>query len=242
MSGSEKILDRVKRLIALVASPAEEEARNSAWQACKLILEHHFVVRAAGDKGEGDAALKDASFREGYAKAVQDFENEIKRYSIERTVSEEWTAEPSMRAPAGRGESWHVPGYEHVRATVTPAPEREPVVDFGSIQFVADVLLRRFGARLRKVSNWGSGSGATFEVVAGTMHTAGSLGDALRYIFTYIDMKMGDYDTEREELGELLLGEGDPQVKQETPEEKMKSAARRMFELANGKGRRRKVR
>lgn len=46
MSGKpeEKIIDRVKKLIALTENSNENEARNSAFQACKLIREHSLVV------------------------------------------------------------------------------------------------------------------------------------------------------------------------------------------------------
>jgi hypothetical protein len=40
----EKILDRVKKFIALTASDHEEEARTSALIACRLIREHGLVV------------------------------------------------------------------------------------------------------------------------------------------------------------------------------------------------------
>lgn len=38
------LLEKVTRLIALAASPVEEEARTSAVKACRLILEHGLVV------------------------------------------------------------------------------------------------------------------------------------------------------------------------------------------------------
>jgi hypothetical protein len=37
-------LERVRKLVALAASSSEEEARTSALIACRLILEHGFVV------------------------------------------------------------------------------------------------------------------------------------------------------------------------------------------------------
>ena len=37
-------VDRVKKLIALAASPFENEARTSAWLACKLIRENNLDV------------------------------------------------------------------------------------------------------------------------------------------------------------------------------------------------------
>lgn len=40
----DKVLDRIQKLIALSASPEEEEARTSALMACRLILEHRLIV------------------------------------------------------------------------------------------------------------------------------------------------------------------------------------------------------
>lgn len=42
--GRGRVLDRVKKLIALASSPNLEEARTAAFQACKLIREHELVV------------------------------------------------------------------------------------------------------------------------------------------------------------------------------------------------------
>jgi len=47
-----KLLDRVGRFIALSASPSEEEARTSAFLACKLIREHKLVVAEAPVEAE----------------------------------------------------------------------------------------------------------------------------------------------------------------------------------------------
>lgn len=39
-----KVLDKVEKLISLASSPNKEEARTSAYQACKLIREHDLKV------------------------------------------------------------------------------------------------------------------------------------------------------------------------------------------------------
>lgn len=43
-----KLLERVAQLIALTSSSYEEEARSAAFQACKLIREHHLLVITTG--------------------------------------------------------------------------------------------------------------------------------------------------------------------------------------------------
>lgn len=40
------LLDKVRKLIALSASPVEEEARSAAYLACRLIREQHLEVRS----------------------------------------------------------------------------------------------------------------------------------------------------------------------------------------------------
>lgn len=47
VANSAKLLDKVRKLIALTSSPSLEEARTSAYQACKLIRKHGLVVGLA---------------------------------------------------------------------------------------------------------------------------------------------------------------------------------------------------
>lgn len=51
-------LDRIRKLIALAGSTNENEARNAAVQACKLITEHKVVLTMPGQHVSGDIPLR----------------------------------------------------------------------------------------------------------------------------------------------------------------------------------------
>lgn len=51
-------LDRIRKLVALAGSTNENEARNAAVQACKLITEHKIVLSMPGQQASGDIPLR----------------------------------------------------------------------------------------------------------------------------------------------------------------------------------------
>jgi hypothetical protein len=53
MGDKEKQLDRILKLIAMSASPHGEEARTSAYLACRAIREHGFRVSLAKEEPKG---------------------------------------------------------------------------------------------------------------------------------------------------------------------------------------------
>jgi len=100
MSGKpeEKIIDRVKKLIALTENSNENEARNSAFQACKLIREHSLVVmgkvayKPASPSGSGyrppQEARRGGYGRPSYSERDSRYDSSSRRYSSYRADAE----------------------------------------------------------------------------------------------------------------------------------------------------------
>ncbi len=65
-----KLLDKVTKLIALTSSPNREEARTSAYQACKLIRENKLSVVTQASKASTEPVRAPAA---GYWDKVPDF-------------------------------------------------------------------------------------------------------------------------------------------------------------------------